>query len=557
MRVFASPTGGFSAVGDSEPIYHDQLWLFAEQGEERHAIVNAANGLRMVAKTGAHGEADFFVLEGGPVYQDQKWLLHLQADGSFEIVNAKSNRRIAALADANGRPGIAAVVRESKVPADHAWWLINQERDQSAHLASELSKERIVRDQLVHEVEAFKSEVATLLRRLEAASEGGGELRKELLLQRENATHWMLQLQLAMADKGQLAAEMQASQLAEARLTFELDVLSRQNQSMTLLANAQRRANRDLLEVNQQISSQLDHERTAVSNLSEEIQVLSGKLLRLASDLQASEELNSKLEHDVEAAESLAGFLGRTPSVYAEKQAPHPLVVLVAVVAVAFVAALTSSCKHLRLKLAAELAKQQGLIAQLQQDLEEDCTVQTSEVVGELGFDFGFQIINRVVDQETERLVKVQCPGVGHADVDVHLIFNGCDVTIRRQASCGMEAKTWTKRFRFKTSDGLFEFKEDQMLLEHGFLCLVFRAYTFRSRLIRFPRHFSLASSDVDQCWEYPDYDDIGHSYEGISWVQPVTPLAGDKARLGIGRFGSKSHVDSESTASTARELAV
>jgi len=161
-----------------------------------------------------------------------------------------------------------------------------------------------------------------------------------------------------------------------------------------------------------------------------------------------------------------------------------------------------------------------------QEALDEDCVEQTGSVVGELGHDFGFQVIHRVVDRETERLIKIQCPGVAHADVEVNLIFNGCNVSIRRRACCGTREMRWQKRFRFKTSDGLFEFKEDQMQLEHGYLILVFRAYAFRSRLIRFPHHFSLAESDVDQSWEYPDYDDIGHSYEGISWLEPHLSVA-------------------------------
>ena len=33
----------------------------------------------------------------------------------------------------------------------------------------------------------------------------------------------------------------------------------------------------------------------------------------------------------------------------------------------------------------------------------------------------------------------------------------------------GIDATTWKKRFQFKPSDGLFEFREDQMLLDRGF----------------------------------------------------------------------------------------
>jgi hypothetical protein len=67
----------------------------------------------------------------------------------------------------------------------------------------------------------------------------------------------------------------------------------------------------------------------------------------------------------------------------------------------------------------------------------------------------------------------------------------------------GVKATRWSKRFQFHHDEGQFEFKEDQMQLEHGFLHLVFRAYPFQNRAVRFPQHFSLASSDDDNIWDY------------------------------------------------------
>eukprot|EP00931_Biecheleriopsis_adriatica_P055318 TRINITY_DN32674_c0_g1_i1.p1 TRINITY_DN32674_c0_g1~~TRINITY_DN32674_c0_g1_i1.p1 ORF type:complete len:453 (-),score=119.99 TRINITY_DN32674_c0_g1_i1:114-1412(-) len=158
-----------------------------------------------------------------------------------------------------------------------------------------------------------------------------------------------------------------------------------------------------------------------------------------------------------------------------------------------------------------------------------------------LGFDFGFRVVDSEVDHETLRHVKVQCPGVEHRDVEVELLFNGCQVTIRRRASCGVEAATWTKRFEFPPQDGLFEFKEDQMRLEHGFLHLVFRAYAFQSRVVRFPKHFTLSSTDGDQWWDYPEGDACGATPE-----QPAgAPLQAKQAALGPGPC-------TESTASTS-----
>lgn len=126
-----------------------------------------------------------------------------------------------------------------------------------------------------------------------------------------------------------------------------------------------------------------------------------------------------------------------------------------------------------------------------------------------LGVDFGFGVLDSSGAHETLRLVKIQCPGVEHRDVEAELLFNGCQITIQRRASQGVEAATWRKRFEFPTQDGLFEFKEDQMRLEHGFLHLVFRAYQFQSRVVRFPKHFALSETDADQWWEYPDGDEM------------------------------------------------
>mmetsp|Transcript_83813 Transcript_83813/g.233794 ORF Transcript_83813/g.233794 Transcript_83813/m.233794 type:complete len:480 (+) Transcript_83813:44-1483(+) len=120
---------------------------------------------------------------------------------------------------------------------------------------------------------------------------------------------------------------------------------------------------------------------------------------------------------------------------------------------------------------------------------------------------FGSEITHRIFHADSDggatRIVKIECPGVTHSDVEVGIIWNGCDVTISRQAALGVEATTWKKRFQFDPAEGLFEFKEDQMQLEQGFLHLVFRAYAFQRRAVRFPQHFSLASTDNDYCWDY------------------------------------------------------
>lgn len=183
---------------------------------------------------------------------------------------------------------------------------------------------------------------------------------------------------------------------------------------------------------------------------------------------------------------------------------------------------------HTVSKLRAQLGRKQLRIDALEIEFREELNGMVrigDAAAGDLGFDFGFRILDREVGQETVRLIKIQCPGVEHADVEVELIFNGCVVSLRRRASCGVEAATWRRRFQFRPSDGLFELKEDQMSLERGYLQLFFRAYRFQSRVIRFPQHFSLADSDSDQHWDYPVYSEH-HPGPALELRRPDTAQA-------------------------------
>jgi len=184
-------------------------------------------------------------------------------------------------------------------------------------------------------------------------------------------------------------------------------------------------------------------------------------------------------------------------------------------------ATLSTEISHLeasRIELAEDNAKKQAIIVKLEQDL--DRLEAPPYPAGDLGHDFAFQVFDTdFVDSQTMRLVKVQCPGVAHEDVEVQLIFNGCEVTIARKASSGVEAITWRRRFYFKPSDGLFEFKEDQMQLERGFLHLVFTAYNFQSRVIRFPDHFTMNAVDNDGCWEIDSEGESPCDESGIDLV--------------------------------------
>jgi hypothetical protein len=228
-------------------------------------------------------------------------------------------------------------------------------------------------------------------------------------------------------------------------------------------------------------------------------------------------------------------------------------------VAIAVLAAIALCCGHY-VGIVKEVKEKRIQTVRLERELHLEFgeMVKVGESGGDLGFDFAFQIFDTELDQETVRLVKVQCPGVQHADVEAELIFNGCNITMHRRASRGVEATTWKKRFQFRPSDGLFEFKEEQMQLESGFLHLVFRAYSFQNRIIRFPLHFSMAASDTDPCWEYSaddamdrvdDADAWWHEHEGptAAALEAVPRSHGTKNAI------LKVEVDTISTASTAR----
>lgn len=72
------------------------------------------------------------------------------------------------------------------------------------------------------------------------------------------------------------------------------------------------------------------------------------------------------------------------------------------------------------------------------------------------------------------------------------------------------------------------------MQLERGFLHLVFTAYNFQSRVIRFPDHFTMNAVDNDGCWEF---DSEGES-------------PGDESGIDLLCTNPGSHMDSATTAS-------
>merc|ERR1719502_519143 len=121
----------------------------------------------------------------------------------------------------------------------------------------------------------------------------------------------------------------------------------------------------------------------------------------------------------------------------------------------------------------------------------------------QLGTDFTYYIHNETVGDAIVRSIKIQCPGVKHDEVSMDIIYNGCVVTINRKASRGVVATEWRKKFQFRPSQGLFEFKEDQAALDRGYLTIVFQAYKFQNRTFKFPGYFDLSEADADGAWEY------------------------------------------------------
>jgi len=119
-----------------------------------------------------------------------------------------------------------------------------------------------------------------------------------------------------------------------------------------------------------------------------------------------------------------------------------------------------------------------------------------------LGKEFSFNIADEIRDQGKVRTIKIQCPGVRQKDVFMVIVSNGCEVTIDRQASCGVDAVTWKKRFQFKASEGVFEFEEDQAVLEHGYLTLVFDVRVSQDRVFRLPPSLS----DMKGADQWPEH---------------------------------------------------
>merc|ERR1719359_179650 len=127
----------------------------------------------------------------------------------------------------------------------------------------------------------------------------------------------------------------------------------------------------------------------------------------------------------------------------------------------------------------------------------------------DLGTDFNFHIHDKKVADIVIKTIIIQCPGVKHSEISIEIIFNGCIVTINRPASQGVPAVEWNKKFQFRPSEGLFEFKEDQATLDKGYLTLVFTATAFQNRSFLFPKHFDLSEYDIDREYDCHFSEDV------------------------------------------------
>lgn len=146
--------------------------------------------------------------------------------------------------------------------------------------------------------------------------------------------------------------------------------------------------------------------------------------------------------------------------------------------------------------------------------------------------DLSFVVYNKRREHWQERIVKIQCPGVTHQDIEIEIVVNGAIVKITREASQGVSRLDWKKKFQFPMEEGLFEFKEEEVTLELGILYIVFKLLTPKTRVFRLPQQFerpaSLASS-----WACPVHDIMQFSevYASSSELtaSPAHALQGDE----------------------------
>ncbi|CAE8618135.1 unnamed protein product [Polarella glacialis] len=412
-----------------------------------YVIVNKASGRRLCS-----GPSGFSATSGGPsraIDPEQRWLLVPQDNGTFLIENHANGMRIFAQSGKDHADGFLTT-DQGPVYQDQKWRVLLQ-RDGSYSFVNSRSDRRIAARPGLEGAAGF---VAVLGDQPVAAD-----------------ASWAL-LDPDTDELGPLLRELQLAEGWALEATTCLR-LQKELQSRYYSELAAQKAEVD------QLHAELNEERGLGRQLTQQAGAWEGKRSILVSELSVESSRSVLLQAKLgSCTEEKVHLAGEAASLFAY------LALSVIMVGLFFAAFCRQWC-HSR-----------ALLRSSRRALAE-ATIEQS-----LGSDFAHCIFPRnEPDGLVSRVVKIQCPGVEHSDVEVKLICNGCDVSICRRASLGVEAMTWTKRFCF---DGSCEFCEDQMLLEHGFLNLVFREQAFRARTVRFPKHYSLAASDDDLCWEEP-----------------------------------------------------
>mmetsp|Transcript_58161 Transcript_58161/g.104076 ORF Transcript_58161/g.104076 Transcript_58161/m.104076 type:complete len:556 (-) Transcript_58161:45-1712(-) len=490
-------------------IHSNQRWRFQPEGADSFAIVNAISGMRILAQSGGDWAQGFFAVSDGPIYQDQRWRLDLQEqDGSYLIVNVRSGRRILARSGEDGGLGFAAVASNWPIHQDQMWWLINQDMDEASRWVLRLQAKH------TEKVVDMMNQTVKMKAQLRSSEKAAWKLAEDLTSRKGEISDLKQKAQVERKISLKLAEQVTGLQTKNERVL--LDLQTEQAARWKLADEVEVQAD-ELTSLRVQLRSELECRSYCLPPFSfwEGLRMQVSKLLMFAIatslGLVVLPSCRCRLKSaSGRVAQSLSRLWTSRSTLQLVDTDSHAL-----------------QDRHVEVGCALPFYNPRKVLA---------------HAGGELGFDFAHQIFRVDSDQSQTCLIKIQCPGVTHDDVEIQLLVNGVDVTIHRKASCGVEEMVWKKKFTFKPSEGLYEFKEDQMRLECGFLHLYFRQYTFQRRVIRFPQHFTLDATDNDLCWEYSSEATPSELLERVVPTPPHQQPATSWFPLGDG---------TESTAST------
>jgi len=154
------------------------------------------------------------------------------------------------------------------------------------------------------------------------------------------------------------------------------------------------------------------------------------------------------------------------------------------------------------------------------------------ESLRERSRDFPFEMYDEGTETGMARVVKVECPGVTHSDVEIEIIFNGAVIMIDRRPAQGFPASRWTRRLQFGIEEGRFEFAEDETKLEFGILQVTFKTEIPTPRIFRFPQHSDLATSVSSWAFAIPAIASYPASDESHEPNGPESPTAKASAEV-------------------------